>query len=143
MLSALIIHGVPIECIHQASIDYNVPLKTVISVLEVENGTVGMAKKNSNGTYDFGPMQINSIWLKTIEPYGYTQQKIQYNPCVNVEVGTWIINQEMAGSNGFWNGVGDYHSHTPSLNAAYQSKVKYLNNMIAAYLSDQPYKIQN
>jgi hypothetical protein len=66
MVSALIIHGVPIECINQAAVTFYVPATVILSVLAVENGTVGMAKRNTNGTYDFGPMQINSIWLNKI-----------------------------------------------------------------------------
>lgn len=136
MISALLINGVPIECINQAAVTYYVPAKVIVSVMAVEGGRVGMAKRNTNGSYDFGPMQINSIWLKKIQPYGYTQDELQYDPCVNVMVGTWILSREIASSgNNFWYGVGNYHSNTAPLNQSYQYKVGYAYNLLSRYLS--------
>lgn len=131
MPSALLIHGVPIECINQAAVTYYVPAQVIISVLAVEGGNVGTASPNKNGTYDFGPMQINSTWLPQIAPYGYTQKQLQYDPCVNVMVGAWIlsnrISETVAASKGdYWTGVAGYHSRTPYYNQRYQTKV--LNN---------------
>jgi soluble lytic murein transglycosylase-like protein len=123
MISALLIHGVPIECINRAAITYMVPAKVIISVLETENGKNGQAKLNKNGTFDYGVMQINSIWLKSIEPYGYNMKAIRYNPCANVAVGAWILSQRIAHSENLWEGIGGYHSYTPALNANYQAKI--------------------
>ncbi len=72
MASALLIHGVPIECINQAAVTYYVPAKVIISVIATEGGNVGLARQNKNGTYDYGPMQVNSSWLATMKKYGYT-----------------------------------------------------------------------
>lgn len=124
MFSHLFIHGVPIECINQAAIAYYVPAKTIISVLLTEGGNVGTASINKNGTYDYGPMQINSIWLPKIAPYGYTQQHLQYDPCLNVQVGTWILSREIAEGQDYWQGIGNYHSHTRKLNQHYQQQVR-------------------
>jgi soluble lytic murein transglycosylase-like protein len=142
MPSALLIHGVPIECVNQAAVTYFVPAKIIISVLNVEGGKVGMAKRNTNGTYDYGPMQINSIWLPTIAAYGYTKQQIQYDPCVNVMVGTWILSNRIAttvaSSNGdYWRGVAGYHSLTPSLNNKYQNKVLDKYRLLSEVLGGQ------
>ncbi len=123
MLSTLLIQGVPVECVNQAAVTYLVPAKVIVSVLKAEGGTPGVAKPNRNGTVDYGPMQINSTWLKRITPYGYTQQQIQYDPCINVMVGTWILSREIAEGKAYWQGVGDYHSHTPHFNQTYQHQV--------------------
>ncbi|OGT30771.1 MAG: conjugal transfer protein TrbN [Gammaproteobacteria bacterium RIFCSPHIGHO2_12_FULL_35_23] len=120
---ALIINDVPIECIMQAARQYYLPVALVISVLKAENGAVGEANVNKNGTIDYGPMQINSVWLKQIEPYGYTVQDLQYNPCVNVQVGAWILAQQVANGSSLWQGVGDYHSHSYYQNQLYSSRV--------------------
>lgn len=104
-MSALLINGVPIECINRAAIEYHIPATLIVSVLKTENGRVGSANLNKNGTYDYGPMQLNSSWLFKIAPYGYTQQSLQYNPCVNVSVGTWILASEIASSQDLWRGV--------------------------------------
>lgn len=114
----------------------HVPAKTIIAVLATEGGEVGMASPNKNGTYDYGPMQINTVWLKQIASYGYTKEQIQYDPCVNVMVGTWILSQAIADSKNYWRGVGNYHSHTVHLNKTYQEKVCYRLNVLNDYLAD-------
>lgn len=125
MLSALVIHGVPIECINQAAVAYYVPAKVIISVIATEGGNVGVARQNKNGTYDYGPMQVNSSWLPAIQKYGYTEKLLQYDPCVNVMAGAWILSKKIVQSRDYWSGVANYHSFTPSLNARY--KIKVLN----------------
>lgn len=141
MPSALVIHGVPVECINQAAVTYYVPAKVIISVLAVERGEVGMASPNKNGTFDYGPMQINSIWLDKIAPYGYTRDQVQNDPCINVMVGTWILSNKIAstiadsGKGDYWRGVAGYHSLTPSLNAKYQTQVLTNYEVLSKVLS--------
>jgi hypothetical protein len=81
-------------------------------------------------------MQINSIWLNKIRPYGYTREEIQYDPCVNVMVGAWILSTNIASSADFWQGVGGYHSYTPGLNREYQNKVWSVYALLSRYLSN-------
>ncbi len=123
MASALLIHGVPIECINQAAVTYYVPAKVIISVIATEGGDVGVARQNKNGTYDYGPMQVNSSWLPTIKKYGYTDKLLQYDPCVNVMAGTWILSTKITQARDYWSGVANYHSVTPLLNSRYKLKV--------------------
>ncbi|EDP46818.1 conjugal transfer protein TrbN [Rickettsiella grylli] len=136
MISALEIQGVPIECINQAAVRYHVPATIILSVLIVEKGKKGTASPNQNGTFDYGPMQINSIWLPKIRLYGYTRRQLQYDPCVNVNVGTWILGHAMARyPSNLWEGVGHYHSSTPQLNQIYQLKVFKVYHLLVNYLS--------
>lgn len=135
MVSALVIHGVPIECINEAAITYQVPASLILSVLSVEGGDVGTASPNRNGTYDYGPMQINTIWLSKIKPYGYTRDMIQYDPCANVKVGAWILSTNIADARDMWYGIGGYHSYTPKLNYAYQNKIWNVYNLLSQYLA--------
>ncbi len=135
MASALIIHGVPIECINYAAITYHVPATLILTILSLEKGVIGMAKANKNGSYDYGPMQINSIWLKKIQAYGYSRQQIQYDPCINVMVGTWILSTRIADSKTLWTGVGAYHSRTPHLNADYRKKATKTYQLLSYYLA--------
>ncbi|BBB15816.1 Soluble lytic murein transglycosylase and related regulatory proteins [Candidatus Rickettsiella viridis] len=136
MISALEIHGVPIECINQAAVTYHVPAKLILSILAIEGGRVGLASSNKNGSFDYGPMQINSIWLAKIQQYGYTQQQLQYDPCANVMVGTWILSQNIANASTTWRGIGGYHSHTTALNYRYQKKVSEVYQLLSHYLSN-------
>ncbi len=135
MLSALTINDVPIECINRAAVLYSLPATLIISVLKVEGGRNGMAKANNNGSYDYGPMQINTVWLPQIKLYGYTKETLQFNPCANVYVGTWILSQRIANSPNFWRGVGSYHSYTASENVPYQRKVWAMYQDLYRYLA--------
>lgn len=135
MISTLFINDVPIECINQAAIAYHIPAIVLISVLKVEGGRSGTAKKNTNGTYDYGPMQINTIWLKTVEPYGYSKESIQYDPCTNMWVGAWILSKKILESPEIWRGIANYHSHTAYENITYQHKVWNVYQVLTNYLS--------
>lgn len=123
MPSALIINGVPIECVNQAAVVYHVPATLILSILGTEGGKVGSATPNTNGTFDYGPMQINTIWLEKLRPYGITQYQLQYDPCINVSVGAWILSTRIASSKELWQGVASYHSYCLPENMRYRTKV--------------------
>lgn len=131
----LTINDVPVECIYQAAADYHVSVPLIIAILKAENGRVGFALHNKNGTYDLGPMQINTSWLNKIHRYGYSLQKLQYDPCANVAVGAWILGTSIANGKDFWTGVGDYHSHSTIENYLYSVKVKSIYHQVVNILS--------
>jgi soluble lytic murein transglycosylase-like protein len=135
MISVLFINDVPIKCINQAATQYHVSAYVIASILRVENGRVGMATLNKNGTYDYGPMQINSIWMDKLSQYGITKDQVQYNPCTNVWVGAWILSQKLAQEKDYWHGVGTYHSYTSPQNSRYQQKVAATYYNLISYFS--------
>ena len=122
----------PVSCINNAAILYGVPATLVISILKKENGHNGQARKNKNGTYDYGPFQINTVWLKEIAPYGFTKEDIQYNPCINAKVATWILAKNIATGKTIWHGVGSYHSRTPTYNQSYSRGIHAWNQKLSA-----------
>ncbi len=135
--SALLIHGVPVGCINQAAVHYLVPARVIVSVLVTEGAAPGIEKHNKNGTSDLGALQINSRWLKVLQPYGITRDQLKYDPCVNVMVGAWILGKKMAGAAGqgdYWHGVAAYNSITPGINAAYKTKVRRNYRILSAAL---------
>lgn len=129
MFAPLMVSQVPLTCINAVAHEYNVPAKLIISVLNVERGKVGEASRNKNGSYDLGPMQINSSWWPTLYAYGITPQQVLYDPCLNVKIGTWILSKSIANSKDLLFGVGGYNSRTPIINAHYVQnvRVKYTN----------------
>jgi len=135
MASALLINGVPVECINQAAISYHVPAVLIVSVLLTEGGRIGSMTPNTNGTFDYGPMQINTVWLSKIKPYGISEHDIQYDPCVNVGVGAWILGQRIADSPDVWYGIGSYNSYSLSQNSHYKHKVSNVYERLHRYLS--------
>ncbi len=132
---ALAVSDVPLPCINEAAIEYRVPAKLIISVLNVERGRVGMAQKNKNGTYDLGPLQINTSWWPMLYKYHVTPKEVQYNPCTNVKIGAWILASSIANGQNLLSGVGDYHSHTPRYNQTYTQQVRIAYTELTQRLS--------
>lgn len=130
----IIINDTPLQCINTAAIYFHVPATLILSVIKKENGRNGQAVKNKNNSYDYGVMQINSIWLPKISGYGYTKEDIQFNACKNVFVGTWILAQSIAEGKDVWQGVGNYHSHTWEHNNAYKKSIYATYNKMTGIL---------
>ena len=117
-------------CMLTASNMYNVPAAVMIGIMHVEGGYVGQkAGPNINGSYDLGPMQVNSLWVPKLARLWNVDQRtaqswLQNDGCVNVHVGAWILKQRIVEAKGnLYGGIAHYHSYTPSLGAAYATKV--------------------
>jgi hypothetical protein len=117
-------------CVDAASARFRVPASLIRAVLDVEGGKMGRVSYNANGSYDIGPMQINSLWLPEVERRGGSLQLLLDHRCANVHFGTWLLSRELDGMDparidrpSFWRVVGNYHSHTPEFNARYAEKV--------------------
>lgn len=115
-------------CIFTAAQTYSVPPTVILGVLHVEGGKTGMASPNTNGTYDLGPMQINTIWVPQLAAYWGVSQKealrwIRDDACVNVGVGAWILRSKMNEAGSMAGGIAHYHSATPGVGSTYRGKV--------------------
>jgi hypothetical protein len=90
------------ECVSTASRTYAVPELVIRTILKVEGGKVGTMSRNTNGSYDLGPMQINTINLSLInKEYPFlTWKHITYNPCINIMVGTWFLSSKIRARKG-------------------------------------------
>lgn len=111
------------ECVMEAAKRFDLPARAIYAILSVEGGTVGKVSKNSNGSYDIGPMQINSLWLETFKDH-VTKEQLLNDGCVNVQVGSWILKANINQAGGdFWKGIGNYHSRTPEHHKRYKLKV--------------------
>lgn len=101
----------------------------LLAVMKTENGRVGAFSPNGDGSYDIGPMQVNTIHLADMSKvFGATPsqlaQLLAYDGCFNVSVGAWLLRKrtnEAAGD--FWYGIGRYHSKTPSKSIQYILRV--------------------
>ncbi len=108
------------QCIVEAAVRQSLPIEILVAVLAVEGGKPGLAKKNENGTYDLGPAQINSIHVGKDIPAAW----VKNHGCYNTHVMAYRLRAEINRVEGnFWRGVGNYHSRTPHLHAAYMRKI--------------------
>jgi soluble lytic murein transglycosylase-like protein len=115
-------------CIFAAAQTYAVPPSVILGVLNVEGGKTGQAVANTNGTYDLGPMQINTIWIPKLASYWGVSQRtalkmVRDDACVNVGVGAWILRSKMNETGSLYKGIAHYHSATPAFGYAYSQKV--------------------
>ena len=67
---------------------------------------------NKDGSYDFGLTQINSQWLPHLSKFGITSKHLM-DPCTNLNVGAYILAQNMQRHGNTWQAIGSYHSSTP------------------------------
>jgi len=76
--------------------------------------------RNSNGTFDFGLMQINSSWAPTL---GKERWNSLGDACANTKTGAWILSMciEKYGYN--WKAIGCYNSQTPEKRDRYSKMV--------------------
>jgi hypothetical protein len=116
-------------CLMLAAQTYSVPPAVLVGIMNVEGGRVGQeVGPNDNGTYDLGPMQINSSWLPQLSRYwnvdqGTARRWVRDNGCVNVHVSAWILRQGIDRAGHLYGGIARYHSATPSLGQGYARKV--------------------
>lgn len=115
-------------CIFAAAQTYVVPPSVILGILNVEGGRIGQAVRNTNNTYDLGPMQINTIWIPELANYwGVTREtatrRVRDDACINIGVGAWILRTKMNQTGSLYQGIAHYHSATPWRGQSYRQKV--------------------
>jgi len=116
-------------CLLLAANTYHVPPAVMIGIMNVEGGRIGQeVGPNFNGTYDLGPMQVNTRWLPVLERTwqvnGATAKSwVRDDGCVNVHVAAWILRQKLDETGSLWKAIAAYHSSTPGIGAPYANKV--------------------
>lgn len=122
------------SCWADASNRYNVPVDLLYAVARVETGNKSgvVGRKNSNGSYDIGLMQINSAHLPMLKQYGITKEVLLSQPCINLHVGAWIMSNSIARHGYNWRGVGAYNAGSDSKRIVYANKVIRMYQRILA-----------
>lgn len=121
-------------CFNHAGKDYGINPWVLKAISRVEGGKLGTVSKNSNGSFDLGPMQINTINLPEIKNKfpGVSWIEITYQPCVNVYAAAWLLRRHMDTTDDKWLAVGKYHSKTPKYRDRYLDKVKKEYNALVS-----------
>ena len=116
-------------CLMLAAQTYSVPPAVLVGIYQVEGGKPGQAVgPNDNGTYDLGPMQINTIWIPELaEKWGVSNntalQWVKDDPCTNMGVAAWILRGHMNETGNLSQAIAHYHSRTPRFGYAYKGRV--------------------
>ncbi len=95
-------------CFTEAGQEYGISPRLLWAIAKTESSFCATAlNRNTNGTYDYGVMQINSRWYGTL---GRTSWERLGEPCYNVRTGAWILAQ-CIGKHGYsWEAVGCYNA---------------------------------
>src|SRR6185369_3041153 len=101
-------------CLMIAAQTYMVPPGVLLGILQVEGGRIGQEVGNANGSYDLGPMQVNTIWLSTLSKRWNVdretaRQWVRDDGCVNMGVSAWILRQRINLTGSLWEGIAGYH----------------------------------
>ncbi|MDT8924963.1 lytic transglycosylase domain-containing protein [Pseudomonas taiwanensis] len=117
------------QCVNQSSQSYQLKPVMLKTIIAVEGGRVGTISPNSNGSYDLGVMQVNTLHLPSIKAeLGYSWKDLVFDPCKNIQAGSWILSKRLSEVPGKpWLAVGNYHSKTPKF------RTRYLKKIAAAY----------
>lgn len=119
-------------CFQEAAARYNVAPELVWSISKHESGLNPAAINwNTDGSYDFGLMQINSIHADDLRKAGIAWESLA-DPCTNVMVGTWLLSQRIREYGYTWKAIGAYHSKTPSKRDRYAQSIAKLLSTINA-----------
>ncbi len=108
---------------------YNLPPRVLPSIHVVEGGQVATVHVNTDGSQDLGYMQVNTRWLPALarytgSPEAYVRTNLLSRACYNIAAAGLILRGYVNETGGdLLRAVGDYHSHTPQLNASYQLQV--------------------
>lgn len=110
-------------CYEEAGNRYGISPNLLYAISKGESSFNPIAiNYNTNGSYDYGLMQINSSWEPTLRKLGIPWGTLA-DPCTNVMVGAWVLSQCIRDYGYTWPAVGCYNSRTPSKRDRYAARI--------------------
>jgi hypothetical protein len=119
-----------LKCMLIVAATLGLPPRVLPVIQKIEGGSAGIVTQDTNGTEDFGVMQVNSIWVAPLATRArlsedITRQRLIDDPCFNIAAAALILQTYLSQTHGaLLPAIGDYHSHTPGLNAAYAAQAE-------------------
>jgi soluble lytic murein transglycosylase-like protein len=111
-------------CWDAAAARYGVNPYLLYAIAKTEShlNPAAINRNNKDGSYDIGLMQINSRWLPTLRKYGVGEAQLM-DACTNIQVGAWVLAENMHRMGNSWDAVGAYNASSPGLRLKYALKV--------------------
>lgn len=115
-------------CMMIASHTHDVPPALLAGIYQAEGGKVGQQVENKNGSFDLGPMQINTIWIPELAKKwnvsrDTAHKRIRDDACTNVGVAAWILRGHIKETRSLSKALRHYHSRTPKYGIKYKKRV--------------------
>jgi soluble lytic murein transglycosylase-like protein len=102
--------GAKAFCFTDAAQAYGVDERLLRAIATVEsNNNPNAIGINTNGSKDYGLMQINSQHFPILARFNITEQNIM-EPCLNVKLGAWILAKSVQRHGATWRAVGAYNA---------------------------------
>ncbi|MFZ2994584.1 lytic transglycosylase domain-containing protein [Sphingobium sp.] len=116
------------KCIRQAAAGHEWLERTLWGLRDQEGGWIGAEILNTDGSYDLGPMQVNSWWVGRISKIlrhsgSDVRHWLIHDACFNVRAARWIFLSALAVTGDYWQAVGAYHSPTKLRQQRYRANV--------------------
>lgn len=119
-------------CYQEAGDYYKIAPQLLMAISKVESNFKPDAinRANTNGTFDFGVMQINSVHASKL---GMKRWMALGDPCYNVYVGSWVLADCFRSYGRTDQGIGCYNVGTRKGKRFDQLRAKYAKKVRKAY----------
>jgi soluble lytic murein transglycosylase-like protein len=118
--------------VSNASRKYGISTKIFWAIMKVESDYKRTIHINSDGSFDVGLMQINSLWINSLVNKGFKADLLDDGN--NINIAGYILKENMNKGYSLWQAVGLYHSRDKRLQAVYIKRVKRAINEQRYYL---------
>ncbi|MBU9819677.1 lytic transglycosylase domain-containing protein [Rahnella sp. BCC 1045] len=127
-------------CFNEAGARYHVDPLLLRAITQVESSDNPHAinynrnKKGKITSHDDGLMQINSTHLPELLSMGvlHSEQELLTNPCLNVQVGAWVLARHLQVCGVTWECLGSYNAGFADDNK--EKRMLYARKVYAKYL---------
>jgi len=136
------------ECLVAASKYFDISPFIMQAVKDHENGEIGSANGAAGGSKDYGPYQINTVFLDELnQQHNISWKSLSYSACINAFVGGSILKQRIKLASNVWEGVGNYHYNikkSPLIHYSYRLKVlKVYRSLLKDKMSFEKIEFRN
>ena len=109
-------------CFKEAADRYKVDEHLLRAIAKTENAAINPDLVVRKDGWEFmGLMMVSSIWLPELKKFGIDRQRL-LEPCVNVNVGAWVLSDAINKYGLTWKAVGAYNTGKYSEDVAAQRR---------------------
>lgn len=108
-------------CYREAASKYRLPVILVMAISKQESGFNPKAVNVNKGDLgsDYSLMQINSRHIPELKRLGIIKDESDlFKPCLNVQIGAWILSKHLATCGYTWECIGSYNAGFKSTSRA-------------------------
>ena len=121
------------SCFEKAADKYGLNPLILAAMAEQESSFNPKALNESESSRAVGLMQIHSWWFPLLEEQYRISEDSLYEPCLNIQVGAWILAQKVQRYGNTWRAVGSYFAGTARTDRIEKLRDDYANSVARRY----------